>query len=625
MILATGNCSIQPSTAMFRPFEKERVARGYGRPIVSDTINDSRIQGFLHCHDRDSTESSMSSSAIGASAANWRGLDQQLHHHYSESMTTSASYHPRPNYNTYLSGTAGSHEHDVYSSSVSSANNQFKPNPTHAHPYDRWQPCTVEIASQPVLQQHQLLSEGPDSSPAADAIEPMIPLSPSSDSTALSSSPVTAGLTALVPLSEFVAPEPQLSPSSSTSPGRISAEVLGGSSGSATGSSSGSVTVGFGALIVGSSVLADKFATSLLSSQEKMLHDAQVIAKLRARCEPGGETDAACDFCRKRKIKCDRVKPMCGKCQKLGRACMITDTLKKRGPPTKVEKLMLHAAGVDFQSRRIRKRERELARAHIQAFASSSDTGYDSASQPSPESESSSGRQTLGNASTSLSGTSKEPISSSTSARSRRLRQQRLVVSKEHLEPIPVSVPRSATRAYIDKISHSSYPEHQWSASGFDLAHDHCDLSPHSVPSWVSVLPPSTTCRQRTSTGSASIYDSPISVLKSLSSTFDSSASIVDSPAPQRGFIMDGVDSTMSGSIVPLPFSLLGGSTGASIDDLAATSTVATGTPQQWSRLPMFSNGSLPAEHGLPPSQGLQSPRHHQLAPVERFHAGAFQ
>ncbi len=73
-----------------------------------------------------------------------------------------------------------------------------------------------------------------------------------------------------------------------------------------------------------------------LSPEEKRKRDAQVVASLRARQHPGlPEVDAACDFCRKRKLKCDRVKPKCGKCAKLGKACVITDTLKKRGPPTK--------------------------------------------------------------------------------------------------------------------------------------------------------------------------------------------------------------------------------------------------------------------------------------------------
>ncbi|RKP35442.1 hypothetical protein BJ085DRAFT_7887, partial [Dimargaris cristalligena] len=41
----------------------------------------------------------------------------------------------------------------------------------------------------------------------------------------------------------------------------------------------------------------------------------------------------ACDACRKKKVKCDGVSPICTNCQLLENVCTYKDTAKKRGPP----------------------------------------------------------------------------------------------------------------------------------------------------------------------------------------------------------------------------------------------------------------------------------------------------
>ncbi|KAJ1953386.1 hypothetical protein IWQ62_006004, partial [Dispira parvispora] len=41
----------------------------------------------------------------------------------------------------------------------------------------------------------------------------------------------------------------------------------------------------------------------------------------------------ACDMCRKKKVKCDGVTPVCTNCQLLNYSCTFKDTAKKRGPP----------------------------------------------------------------------------------------------------------------------------------------------------------------------------------------------------------------------------------------------------------------------------------------------------
>ncbi|KAI1080447.1 hypothetical protein F5B20DRAFT_589247 [Whalleya microplaca] len=48
----------------------------------------------------------------------------------------------------------------------------------------------------------------------------------------------------------------------------------------------------------------------------------------RTRQQPG----AACDECRRRKLRCDRKKPQCGSCQASGVACIVPATKPARGP-----------------------------------------------------------------------------------------------------------------------------------------------------------------------------------------------------------------------------------------------------------------------------------------------------
>lgn len=41
----------------------------------------------------------------------------------------------------------------------------------------------------------------------------------------------------------------------------------------------------------------------------------------------------ACVICRKKKVKCDGIKPACSRCQSIGNKCEYSDPPKKRGPP----------------------------------------------------------------------------------------------------------------------------------------------------------------------------------------------------------------------------------------------------------------------------------------------------
>lgn len=82
----------------------------------------------------------------------------------------------------------------------------------------------------------------------------------------------------------------------------------------------------------------------------------EILKRLRSRASDSKEGVAACDYCRKRKIRCDRVKPTCGKCLSLGKQCATTDTLRKRGPPSKKEKELLAAQGLHFIPSRVRRK-----------------------------------------------------------------------------------------------------------------------------------------------------------------------------------------------------------------------------------------------------------------------------
>ncbi|KAL7309863.1 hypothetical protein PS15m_010694 [Mucor circinelloides] len=56
----------------------------------------------------------------------------------------------------------------------------------------------------------------------------------------------------------------------------------------------------------------------------------------------------ACNVCRRKKIKCDGVKPTCGKCQRFHQECTYTDVIKKRGP---------RQGHIDLLEQRLRKME----------------------------------------------------------------------------------------------------------------------------------------------------------------------------------------------------------------------------------------------------------------------------
>ncbi|KAI9254837.1 hypothetical protein BY458DRAFT_413124, partial [Sporodiniella umbellata] len=40
----------------------------------------------------------------------------------------------------------------------------------------------------------------------------------------------------------------------------------------------------------------------------------------------------ACELCRRKKIRCDGVKPECHNCQRFKTVCVYSTNLKKRGP-----------------------------------------------------------------------------------------------------------------------------------------------------------------------------------------------------------------------------------------------------------------------------------------------------
>ncbi|KAF1801689.1 fungal-specific transcription factor domain-containing protein [Mucor lusitanicus] len=56
----------------------------------------------------------------------------------------------------------------------------------------------------------------------------------------------------------------------------------------------------------------------------------------------------ACNVCRRKKIKCDGVKPTCGKCERFHQECTYTDVVKKRGP---------RQGHIDLLEQRLRKME----------------------------------------------------------------------------------------------------------------------------------------------------------------------------------------------------------------------------------------------------------------------------
>lgn len=43
-------------------------------------------------------------------------------------------------------------------------------------------------------------------------------------------------------------------------------------------------------------------------------------------------TGVACEECRRRKSKCDRIRPQCGTCEDIGAACVFPEKRMQRGP-----------------------------------------------------------------------------------------------------------------------------------------------------------------------------------------------------------------------------------------------------------------------------------------------------
>lgn len=83
-----------------------------------------------------------------------------------------------------------------------------------------------------------------------------------------------------------------------------------------------------------------------------------ILRRLRSRSPNSKEGVAACDYCRKRKIRCDRQKPSCGRCTAQGRMCTTADALRKRGPPSKKDLELLAAQGLQFVPSRQRRKSR---------------------------------------------------------------------------------------------------------------------------------------------------------------------------------------------------------------------------------------------------------------------------
>ncbi len=100
-------------------------------------------------------------------------------------------------------------------------------------------------------------------------------------------------------------------------------------------------------------------AGSEYPSEENIQKAAEVLQSLRGRMPDGSDGQvAACDYCRRRKIRCDRIKPTCGSCTSSGRKCTTEDMLRKRGPPSKKERAILEAAGIIFRGTRPHRRRR---------------------------------------------------------------------------------------------------------------------------------------------------------------------------------------------------------------------------------------------------------------------------
>lgn len=102
------------------------------------------------------------------------------------------------------------------------------------------------------------------------------------------------------------------------------------------------------------------------------LYAHELLRSFRARHPDSAEGQAACDYCRKRKIKCDRKKPSCGHCAQSGRICTSNDVLRKRGPPSKKERAMMNNAGIVFRSKQSFSKGRKEAQTQSSGAAAQS-------------------------------------------------------------------------------------------------------------------------------------------------------------------------------------------------------------------------------------------------------------
>ncbi|CAO1631383.1 unnamed protein product [Parajaminaea phylloscopi] len=82
----------------------------------------------------------------------------------------------------------------------------------------------------------------------------------------------------------------------------------------------------------------------------------ELFRSFRAREPTSLEPEAACDRCRRRKIRCNRKRPVCDNCDRLSTTCSYADVLRKRGPPSKHEKATLAAHGFHFAAQKNRRR-----------------------------------------------------------------------------------------------------------------------------------------------------------------------------------------------------------------------------------------------------------------------------
>ncbi len=86
-----------------------------------------------------------------------------------------------------------------------------------------------------------------------------------------------------------------------------------------------------------------------------------------------------CDACRRRRVKCDRVLPRCGRCVELALRCTHDDVLMRRGPPRREEREAFERAGIVYQTERERRRERKERKEAAKRAAAAAAAGSEGA------------------------------------------------------------------------------------------------------------------------------------------------------------------------------------------------------------------------------------------------------